>query len=507
MVSMSKSLKDFSYLVSSNAFLKIMGIVSVMVFTRYLEKEEIALIPLFVMVETFSTQVFSFGVLHTLVREVPHLLNKNKVRDVHSYIANCLVIIVPGILLFSFLFYAFSDAIAYFFFAEYTFVPHLELMAVGVFFAGINKAFSYVYWCLSRFQQESKRMVLVGILRIATGITFVILWGAYGLIASYVLTSFINTIVYVYNLKDVLVIKSFSFYRLKNLIKESVPFYLEGYVVFFRAEGDQFFVASMLGPEAMAIYYIAKKPQEVLVSFFYSLDRVLTTSLAKLKAHKEQFNNKINSIITLNNYLLFPLIFIAIGITPFLIEIVAGKGYEAAVVPSIVLLLWLLIQVSWKTVLGKSVFILKPGVVRLKVNFVETVSLLVMMVLLGNFFGLLGMVAGRVFAALVGGICCYYFVKNDISIHIDTKNTALLLLFNTCMSLLLLGTQYFSSSNILFGLSFLLSLLLFLFLVNRTISGRFYEVVNSVSPIKIIDPFVLLYSKVKNIKALYLNNF
>jgi len=338
-------------------------------------------------------------------------------------------------------------------------------------------------------------MVVVGVIQIVTTVVFIIAWGIFGFIISLVLSSVVSTIIYIHNLRDVIFVSSFKWNPGKSWFRESIPFYLESYLMFFREQGDQLFVATLLGPNAMAVYFIAKKPYDILSSFTISLDQVLTTSLAKLKNQKKLFNERVSNIITLNSYILFPLVLIAIGVCPTGILLIAGKGYEAAVVPSAILLLWLIVQLSWRTALGKPIFILKSSSGRFKVTLVETLTLIGFMLVLGHFYGLMGVVIGRLIATVVAGVYAYSLIKNDVSINIDIKSIATITANGMVVCALLLLVQYTSANYLLIGVSFIASIALYLFLINRTVSDTYYSVLNSVSPFKIKDPFSYLIKK------------
>lgn len=488
-------------MISSNATLKVLGVISIIVYTRYLLKEELALVPIFAIMGRLSMVVFSFGILPTLVREIPSLLKEKKAVLIQSYISTSLIIIIPGIILFSILCYSFADFLSIYFFKKSDYASLLKLMSFGFFFAGINRCLSYIYWCLSRFKEDSKRIVIVGFIQIITGISFVMVWGIHGLIVSLIISNVINTSLYIFNLKDLIFASSFTLYSPKKLIFESVPFYLESYLMYFRAEGDQLLVGGLLGAEALAIYYIAKKPYEFLSSFTDSLDKVLTTSLARFKNDMNIFNEKLNSLITINSFILFPVVWLVIGITPTFILLIAGQGYEGAVIPAMIFLLYLVVQVSWRTTLGRSIFLLKPSIKRFQVTLVETMSVLGFMLILGYFYNIVGVVIGRFLATLVSAFWAYYLVKHDVSINIDLKNTVAIISHSIIMGLLLLLAQFFFTSYILLGLSLVCSVLVFLFLINITISHKFYNLLNTISPVKIIDPFSYLMNKGREFKA------
>lgn len=77
---MRRSFKNLLYMTSANSILKILGIVSIVIYTRYLGKEELALVPLYALLGRLSMVIFSMGLMPNLVKDVPALLKKKRLR-------------------------------------------------------------------------------------------------------------------------------------------------------------------------------------------------------------------------------------------------------------------------------------------------------------------------------------------------------------------------------------------------------------------------------------------
>lgn len=491
---MKKSVKDFSYLASANLILKVLGVVAIAIYTRLLLKEELAIVPIHALLGRLSMVMFSLGVLPCLVKIVPSLRSKNEYARIYSLIRTCLIIVAPGVFLFSVVCFVFADELSVFIFDREVYTDELRILSFGIFFSGMSQLFSYIYWSLSRFQQESKRMVVVGFIKLVSGIGLVYFLGVYGLIISLVISSFLNFAIYIYNLRKVIFRKT-SLYSVSDLLKDSWPFYLESYLMYFRAEGDQLVVTGFLGAEALAIYYIARRPFELLRSFTQSLDRVLTTSLAELTDDKGQFSRRICNIVSLNAYILIPVVFLTIGLTPTLITLIAGSSYQESVIPAIGLLLTLLVQFNWNSTFGRTIFLLTPSKNRFTMTIIETGFLFVFLLVLGKFFGLEGIVIGRLMATFSAGVVAYLMVKSYLTLKINLTNLLIALGISVVMSLILLGGQYFFTNYLYLGLIGFASLIFFLLGIHLTISNDFYSKINNVSPIKIVDPITFVVKR------------
>lgn len=484
---MKKSVRDFSYMFSANSIVKILGIVSVVVFTRLLEKNEIALLAIFPLLSRLSMVMFSLGVLPCLLKDIPSMLRKNEKELAYGMIKTSLRMVVPGVLLFSFLCYFFSDLIAEKIFHDPSLGTHLALLTLGIFFNGLCELMSYIYWSLSRYKQESKRIAVIGIIRVILGVVLVYFYGVYGLILSLNITAIANFFMFTYNLKDIWLAHSKP-YPFKHILQQSWPFYLESYLMYLRAEGDQLIIATFLGIETLAIYFIARKPFDILISITRPIEKILTTSLAEFKEDSELMSAKMINILRFNASILLPLILITVSITPTFITLIAGPGYEASVVPSMILLLTLFANFYWKTTFAKAIFLLKPPVTRFVITLIETVILLLLLLLLGKLYELNGIVTGRLLASCATGIIAYYFIQKFLKLSYDLKNVILVNLSAISMAGTILTAQYLSENLFVFLSSIIAGICLFFLLISLLVSEFFYKQINNYLPINIKDP-------------------
>lgn len=491
---MIRSVKDFSFLAFSNFSLKILGLISLVIYTRVLLKEELAIVPIHSLLSRLSMVMFSLGVLPCLVKLIPSLLIKKDQFTVNAIIKTCLILVVPGVFIFSLGCYFFANSISLFIFDSHDNSRYIELLAVGVFFEGISQLLSYVYWSLSMFKQESMRMILVGLIKVITGVVLVLYIGTWGLIISLVISSFINFLIYTYNLRKIIFTRS-KMYSIRKLLSESWPFYFESYLMYFRAEGDQLVVTTFLGAEALAIYYIARRPFEFMRTLTQSLEKVLTTKLAELKDDKSSFSQQINTIITINSFILLPVVFLTIGITPTFLDILGGGSYDASIIPAIILLLTLLVQFFWNSTFGRSIFILTSSVNRFKMTTIETGLLFVFILIFGYLYDLNGIVSARLVATTLTGFCAYLLVKSYLTLNFRIKQIVIILLLSLAMVSILLVGQILFSNYITLALIGILAVGFFLVGITLSISDEFYGIINRFIPFNIQDPLKFLFRK------------
>lgn len=489
---MKKSVKDFSYMFSANSFVKILGIVSVVVFTRLLAKNEIAILAIFPLLSRLSMVIFSLGVLPCLLKDIPSMLRYKERELAYGMIKTSLKMVVPGVFLFSFLCFFFSDQLSENIFHDPSLGPHLALLSLGIFFNGLCELMSYIYWSLSRYKQESKRIAVVGIIKVILGVVLVFFYGVYGLIISLNITAVVNFFMFTYNLKDVWFASSIH-YPVRKILRQSWPFYLESYLMYLRAEGDQLIIATFLGIETLAVYFIARKPFDLLNSLTRPIEKILTTSLSEVKADTEILNTKMTDILRFNASILLPLVLFTISISPTFITLIAGPGYESSVIPSMLLLLILFVNFYWRTTFGKAIFLLRPPFSRFIITLFETVILLLLTLLLGKLYQLDGIVSGRLIASIATGIVAFFFVKKLLDLSYDLKNIFLVNICAIVMTSTILVSQYLSNNLFIFLGAIIAGVFLFLVLISLLVSEFFYKQINNYLPFYIKDPIRLFH--------------
>jgi O-antigen/teichoic acid export membrane protein len=493
--SLSKPVKDFSKLFGANVIVRLIGIVSLYIYARYLSKEELSLLPIYEIIGGMATLFFSFGIFPFLMKNLPGLL-KNNITKAKELVLTSILLIVPGALIFSIAVYFFSDFIAGGFFHVPSYSGLIKIMSVGCFFGAISKLNNYLFFSSARFGKSSVLNIIQTSSKTIISLLLFFLYGLNGLITGLVSATILICLLQIIYLRDLFSFNNFTIYPVKEIIRDSLPFYFEGYLMYARTQGDQIILSSMLGAEALAIYYIAKRVYEVFSSLLEQLDNVIVQSLSEVKDNFEAFNNRINRVIKLNTVLLFPAIFLGIGLTPLMITIIAGEGYNESIAPGMILSFGLLIGFSWRSSFGRALFLLHPSASRLKLTAVDAITLVGFLFFFTQWFDVLGVALSRVISNSAAGIYCYIRIKNQLKLDKNKAFIGTVFISSVLMAAIIYSGQNSSINIFLLPVFCLAGILVFIIIINRTFSNIFYDAVNSVIPVKIQDPIKYLSKKI-----------
>jgi|GEM_PF-5963452 len=487
-----KSVKDFSKLLFSNILVRLISIIGIAIYARYTNKTELSVLPLYEIIGGMSMMIFNLGIPPYLVKTFSSFLKESK-EKASSLVRTSYSIIIPGIFLFSALVFFYSDFIAETFFNYADYSDFIKIFSFGFIFVGINNINHYLFWASGRFGKDSVIQVVTQLSRTIMGLSLFLIFGLKGLVAGLVISSVITALFSSYYVRDLLLTGRFDKKLLVEMLKDSYPFYFEGYLMYFRRQGDQLVISTFLGPELLAIYFISKRIYEVFSSVLQMLEKVITQSLSRVKDSIEEFSQKISEIIDLCSAIIFPIIFLGIGLTPVLLPLLVGDGYTDSIIPSIILTLGLLIDFVWRTTIGRAVFFLEKSWNRFKITMVDTFFLFSFLLVLAKLGELIGVAVSRVLANIAAGIYTYFKVRKILTIKIDYPFVSITLISSIVMSSIILIAFYFYQDNILFmSISVITGIIIFAVMVSIFISKKYYRVINSFLPIKIKDPFGFL---------------
>lgn len=488
-------LKSILQLFSANMIVKAFAVLSLAYFTRHLTKEEMAILPAFLMLSSLSGVFFNFGLYPTLLKVIPSLALTN-LEKAKSIINTIGIIMILNAVIFSLATFFLSEYISYWIFNSGSYQQIIEILSAGFLCRGINNFQQYVMQAFSRFGQLSKVVLITNIIRIGLTLLLTIFYGAIGLATGLTITQFIVTIFSSFQLRDIL-FNTLKFANPRNLIKESLPFYLEGFLMYFKRDGDNLLISFFLGPEILSLYYIAKRLADLTNSFFNTLDSVLTSNLSKIKDNKEKFKLKIKEILRTFNLLVLPFISLVAAISPTFIFYI-GADYTEAIIPSIILVFGPFFKYYFTITFGRAIFLFSPASSRFVLTLVETTILFFSLAVLGYLWGLIGIAVANIVSGLSTGLYAYYKVNKGIfKVDLRLKEFLGVFLIASLMTFPIYYAQSVWSHNILALIgAYSAGIILFIVAIHFTISEKFYGLINSLSPTKIPDPIKLIQSKI-----------
>ena len=455
-------------------------------YTRHLTKLELSLLPIYEMLGGMSTLFFGFGLLPSFIRSLPSLLKKD-IDTARSIILTGAAIILTGTVFYSILVFLFSKDISILLFHSADYIDLVNIMAFACFVIGLKKVTYHLMWANSSFRQLSVLNVIQSIMNASITLGLFFILGLKGILLGFVLSDITYSIVALYLLKKVIFSTWWRFYPAKKLLKESWPFYFEGYLTYFRSQGDNWIVTTFLGPSSLVIYYIAKKIYNILLTMLESTDKVITSNFARYKDDSIVFQKQFFQSLAIICYAVSPMVFLVIGLSPSAILVLAGHGYMDAVLPSIILCFAILILFI-RIPLGRAIFILMSPKYRLKITILESFCILFFLLVLTPFLREKGVALSRCIASIISGLYAYFLLSSLFSLKVFFKDILKTLIAPMSLACCLLVLQFINFKLILLPIYFLASVLLFLILVGIFYRDRFYRTINILLPFEIPDP-------------------
>lgn len=490
----NKQLLGVSKLILAEIIIKPVSLVALIFYMRYLSKEELSILPIFEMLGSMSSIILGFGLFPTFIRNLPQLFKKS-IEEARSIIASGSLILFSSSLIFSIIIYIYSNEISILLFKHSEYTYFLKIMCLGFTFMTIRKIFEYILWSSSRFSLMSINKIIYTILNASLSICLYFLFGLKGLVLGLVFKEIISAIIAFLFIKDILYIKKIKFYPIKDLLSKSFPFYIESYFIYFIIQGDNWIIASFLGPIPLSIYYVAKRLYNFLYIFYDSFDKVVTAELAKNIKSPDIVIKKLIKITNLTMQALVPSVLFIISLIPAFIQISSDDKYIESIIPSIILCFTILIQFLWRPI-NRVLFIINPPITRLKLTLMESFTFIISLFLFTKILSEIGVALSLFLSNILGGIYAIHILRRNIDFYIPIQKHLTSIIISFVMSFYLIIFSYLYPELHLILIHICIAFIIFLILTSFFNSSQFYSTVNSIFPIKIYDPIRKYFRKI-----------
>ena len=470
---MANAKHNFLKLFSANLLTKVIGFAALIFYVRYLSKEELSFIAYYEMLGGMGTLFFGFGILPTFVRELPEKLRKD-FHEAKKFINTGSIILISGVILFSVLVFILSTEISVLLTQNSKNSYLFKLISIGVLFSGIQTITSNLFWVSSRFSQLALINTINPLLKHSLSIPLVIMFGIKGLLIGLIINSGFRLIISAFLLRDIIFKDISIFHSPFKLLKESFPFYLESYLMYFRSQGDNWIVSTYLGINTLATYYVARKVYFLFNMVMKSAGKIITTRLGEVKNENIKVSLRTNEIEIFLLKFAAPGFLFVIGVIPSLIWSIGGEKYVVAIVPCLLLslsALFDLLFVPYK----RAVFFIRLPLIRFKLTLLESISLISLLIILTPLLNLTGIALSRAFGALISGFLAILFIKERVKIDISTKlivESLILPLVSICVLLIL---QFFYLNIYFLFLYVSISILIFVTCSHIIESDIYYD--------------------------------
>lgn len=394
--------KDVIKLVGGSAAAKLFGIASTMLFARLLTKDQMAVFPAFLMLAGLPVLFLTFGIFSAFIRDVPVLLRTDS-RLVRSLIVTGSGVIILGTIVPTAAAYWWSDKVAEFVFRQADDGWIIRTMIPGFVAYMISKIAENVMWGRGQFGETSIVQIIESIVRPLATMTLYFSLGLKGIVIGLVTSQFIIAGVGFWYIRDIFIGPLPPLYPLGKLFSASMPYYIGNYLAYLRGDGDTFLVTALLGPVALAEYYLAKSLYSNVCLIWTAVDKVAVERLARF-GNSASFNEKVRQLHVRISQTTIPFALFVIATAPGLIMLLGGSRYAGATGPAILLLVMALIQFAIIPV-DRAVYIAVPGFLRVASSILEATLVVGTALLLAPSAGLMGVATARIIAPL--GYCVF----------------------------------------------------------------------------------------------------
>jgi len=394
--------KDVMKLLSGSLVAKVFTVASMMVFTRILTKNQMAIFPAYVMLAGLVGLFLTFGIFAAFVREVPSLVRTDRAQA-RSLVVTGSAIVLAGTLIPCVACWFWSGWVAQFVFKDTAQAWAVRIMAPGFLAVAMSRIADWVMWGCGQYGPTSIVKTLESLLRPVCTLACFYWLGYRGIVVGLVGAQFVLAAIGFWYVRDMFIGPMSGIYPLRKLIAESMTYYIGDYLSYLRGDGDSLLVTTFLGPSALAEYYIAKTLFTNMQLVWTAVDRVAAERLARF-VHTPEFGEKLKALHIRISQVTIPLSTAAIAVAPSTLVLLAGARYADAGWPAAVLLLSALVLFV-AIPYDRGVYIALPGTVRLKFTAIEAVVVLASAAILVPLAGLVGVALARIVAPT--GVCVF----------------------------------------------------------------------------------------------------
>lgn len=405
--------RDVLKLLSGSVLAKVFGIVSLMIFARLLAKDQMAVFPAYLMLAGLPLLFMTFGIYASFVRELPSLM-RNDVEQARSLVVTGSAIVAAGTLLPCLAFFYFADQISMLVFKTAAQGWAVRAMVPGFLAYMVSRTTDNVMWGRGQFGATSTIQILESIVRPVATVSLYFLLGYRGIVTGLVLSQCIMAAIAFWYVRDMYLGAWPGFYPVRRLFVQSMPYYIANYLSYLRGDGDSILVTLLLGPAALAEYYVAKTLFANMVLIWQSVDRVAVERLGRV-VNTEVFAERVKALHVQLSQILIPFCLFAIALAPSALLLLTGARYANATWPAVILLfgtLAMFVAIPY----DRGVYVGLPGMVRLKFTMIEAALVVGTAVTLAPVLGLVGIAGARVIAPIGVSVFGAYLLRRHLGL-------------------------------------------------------------------------------------------
>lgn len=418
-----KSVTDGASLVGAQAATSVAGVLFLVVATRWLTDVEIAALAAWEVLLAIVRVVTSLGLVGTLAQRVPAALAARDLPLVRGYMRLGLVsqsvLVLPAALGVALL----AGPASRLFFDTPHEVTLVYLLAAACVSGRIYDQVTVLLAPLDRFRALTGCRLAHDVVLRLSALGGYAAAGMAGLFGTIVLGELVISAAAVFAVRHQILGPALRV-PLREVITYSAPFYWIGYLRFGTMQADQLAVSALLGPRALATYFVARRLYVLLEALANHLVTPLIPKLAALRVEGTQrlgvaFARSARLLLTV---LIPPAIYVAL-LAPLLVRFVGDGEYPEAA-PLLVIFCAVGILYGANQLCATLVFVAGRPSQSFRLYLVAGLSSVASLIALGAAFGIWGIALSRVVSQGVTVVVGRDLVRTIIRARVDAAALA-----------------------------------------------------------------------------------
>lgn len=404
-----KAARHVTVLMASRSLGMLIGIGTLLCYTRVFKPIELALIPIQQILGQLCYMVSNLGLSLYVQRKMPQLSASDPISAKELGRAFTAVMGV-GVLACGFVIWLLSYHIAATFLKDPTRAVEIKLLIPAIVFLCWNQVILQVLRGRMLFVDISIYSIAVQIIHLPIVAGLYVWLGREAMILGLAVGAGLGSIFMSWRLRENMFGK-ISWAAFCRFVKDALPFYGEGYVGYLVAFADQWIIGLLMSPVELAIYYVPKTLITKLSALTDELHSVVLANISVIGSRGMRVaKHAFEKIRRLYVYIFVPLCGVLVSTSFFVIDLLGGPKYHAGAIPFAILSISLIVMGLYAPH-SLGVMALADPKKRFFVVFTQSVMMLTALIPLAWVFRLNGVASAVVVARITGGIVSAHFLS------------------------------------------------------------------------------------------------
>jgi len=455
-----------SFLVFDTSISALIGIIAFAFVTRLITKTEMGIMAVLLMVTSTCQLACTLGLPNAATKFISESLGKDDLDSAAGVTNQVLRINLLMSFTISLLCFVLAEYLSEFLFGSIQYTNIIQLLSVNIFFASLLPGLTGVLLGLKRLREIGLFGVISFLIQQTFVVTFLFLGvGLIGIVSGWLIANAFNCVVFLWTINHTIAFWHTKSYDLKILLRYSWPLYPVAFVSLLDNWFDRVLLLGYSLSE-LGVYNVAFKAFGYLYAIPIAIADGFFPHFSELKS-REGLNKLSTTLRSTSRYLTLVATPLSLGLASIatqLLSLFAGRAYESAGEPLIILCIAAAVSV-FGLMLGKVLLILEETKIYASIVFCTILAGLFLGILTVPILGPIGASIARALALILTFVCLYVVTARKIDLQVDLNAlwkswvAGLVMVGALIISQIILDNRYYVVIHIIIGAIVYLSML------------------------------------------------